>query len=164
LTPLQVGRYAEYLAKMEFTLYGFQVYTSEVDDRGIDFVARRGSGPFIEVQVKSARNLNYVFMKKAKFPVSETLSLVVVLLLDGQEPDMYLIPSTRWRKPDSVFVDRDYVGLQSPPEYGINLSRRNMPSLSQFAFPRSAAELISGADTLSRTAPPQLSVSEPSSP
>jgi hypothetical protein len=29
LNPLQVGRYAEYFTKMEFTLYGFEVYTSE---------------------------------------------------------------------------------------------------------------------------------------
>jgi hypothetical protein len=41
LSPLQVGRYAEYLVKMEFTLYGFDVYTAEVDDKGIDFVVRK---------------------------------------------------------------------------------------------------------------------------
>lgn len=34
LNGLQVGRYAEYFVKMEFTMHGFQVYTSEVDDRG----------------------------------------------------------------------------------------------------------------------------------
>jgi hypothetical protein len=34
LTHLQVGRYGEYYAKMEFTLYGFDVYGAEVDDRG----------------------------------------------------------------------------------------------------------------------------------
>ena len=27
-------------AKMEFTSYGYDVYTSEVDDHGVDFVAR----------------------------------------------------------------------------------------------------------------------------
>lgn len=42
LSSLQLGRYAEYFVKMEFTLYGFDVYTSEVDDRGIDFVIRGG--------------------------------------------------------------------------------------------------------------------------
>ena len=30
LTGLQLGRYAEYYAKMEFASYGFEVYTSEV--------------------------------------------------------------------------------------------------------------------------------------
>lgn len=40
LTPLQLGAYAEYYAKMEFASHGFDVYTSEVDDHGVDFVAK----------------------------------------------------------------------------------------------------------------------------
>ena len=40
LNHLQLGRYAEYFTKMEFTSYGYEVYTSEVDDHGIDFVAQ----------------------------------------------------------------------------------------------------------------------------
>lgn len=42
LSHLQVGRYAEYFVKMQFVLLGYEVYSSEVDDRGIDFV--RGDG------------------------------------------------------------------------------------------------------------------------
>ena len=38
LNHLQVGKYAEYFVKMEFTMYGWQVYSTEVDNRGIDFV------------------------------------------------------------------------------------------------------------------------------
>ena len=41
LTGLQLGRYAEYYAKMEFASYGFEVYTSEVDDHGVDFIAKK---------------------------------------------------------------------------------------------------------------------------
>lgn len=33
----QVGACAEYLVKMEFTIFGLRVYSSEVDDRHIDF-------------------------------------------------------------------------------------------------------------------------------
>ena len=40
LSGLQLGRYAEYYAKMEFASYGFEVYTSEVDDHGVDFIAK----------------------------------------------------------------------------------------------------------------------------
>jgi hypothetical protein len=58
LNSHQVGRFAEYFVKMEFALYAFEVYTSEVDDRGIDFVARHGAGGFFEVQVKSVRESN----------------------------------------------------------------------------------------------------------
>jgi hypothetical protein len=51
LNKQQVGAYCEYFVKMEMTMHGFQVYTTEVDDRGIDFVCRHGKGPFIEIQV-----------------------------------------------------------------------------------------------------------------
>jgi hypothetical protein len=40
LNTLQVGKYSEYFVKMEFTLYRFDVYQAEVDDKGIDFVIR----------------------------------------------------------------------------------------------------------------------------
>lgn len=39
LTPQKLGTFGEYYAKMELTSYGMSIYTSEVDDHGIDFVA-----------------------------------------------------------------------------------------------------------------------------
>ena len=56
LSHLQLGRYAEYYAKMEFASCGYDVYTSEVDDHGVDFVARNPvDGQYYEIQVKSIR-------------------------------------------------------------------------------------------------------------
>jgi hypothetical protein len=86
LNPLQVGRYAEYFMKMEVTLCAFEVYTTEVDDRGIDFVMRR-DGQFYEVQVKSARRLNYVYFDKSKFELRDTLLAAIVLLQQGAAPN-----------------------------------------------------------------------------
>ena len=40
LNNQQVEAYTEYFVKMELTMHGFQVYSTEVDDRGIDFVVR----------------------------------------------------------------------------------------------------------------------------
>jgi hypothetical protein len=143
LNKQQVGAYAEYFVKMELTMFGFQVYSTEVDDRGIDFVARHGSGPFIEAQVKALRGPGYVFMKKSYFKPSETLHLALVMLKQGEAPDLYLIPSSRWVDADGVFVSRDYgEGLKSAPEWGLNLSRRNMWALEKFRFEQSASLLI----------------------
>jgi hypothetical protein len=49
---------------MEFTLAGFDVYTSEVDEKGIDFIIRKDEDRYYDVQVKSVRGLNYVFFPK----------------------------------------------------------------------------------------------------
>lgn len=134
LNTLQVGKYSEYFVKMELTMHGFQVYSSEVDDRGIDFVARYENGPFIEIQVKSLRSTGYVFMPKKSFRLRGNLYLALVLLSENQAPDFYLIPSAAWNSPDGIFVSRDYPGLKSPPEWGLNISKKNMSALKRYRF------------------------------
>jgi hypothetical protein len=129
-----VGRFAEYFVKMEFALYGFQVYTAEVDDRGIDFIVRHESGGFYEVQVKSIRGLNYVFMQKDKFPLRPDRLAAVVILVEDQSPDLYLIPAPAWESPNALLVSRDYEGKQSKPEWGLNLCTKNLPLLANFRF------------------------------
>jgi hypothetical protein len=119
---------------MELTMYGFQVFTTEVDDRGVDFVARYEPGPFIEVQVKSLRGSGYVFMEKTKFALAEHLYLAFGVFQQGEAPVLYLIPSTAWRTPGPVFVERNYEGLKSKPEWGLNFSQRNMAVLEPYRF------------------------------
>lgn len=135
LNKQQVGKYSEYFVKMELTMYGFEVYTTEVDDRGIDFVARRPDGPFFEIQVKSVRDLNYIYLEKAKFGLSNTRFLALGLLFDGKPPELYLIPSLTWETPNALFASRNYgEGRKSAPEWGLNLSTRNMPLLEPYRF------------------------------
>jgi hypothetical protein len=142
LNKQQVGAFAEYFVKMELTMYGFQVYGTEVDDRGIDFVARFERGPFIEIQVKSIRSAGYVFMQKEKFPLRENLFLALAVLSEGQPPDLYLIPAAAWTASNTALVSRDYEGLKSKPEWGINLSKRNMPGLAAYRFGSVVSDLI----------------------
>ncbi|MFC7364154.1 MULTISPECIES: DUF4365 domain-containing protein [Bhargavaea] len=137
LNRLQLGRYAEYFAKMEFASYGLEVFTTEVDDRGIDFVIKDQNGRFCEVQVKSLRSLGYTFMRKVYFDIrNENLYLALLLFESGRLPDIYLIPARVWKEPNPIFVDRNYdgPGQKSAPEYGINLSQKNYPLLEPFKF------------------------------
>ncbi|MEM7210311.1 MAG: DUF4365 domain-containing protein [Pseudomonadota bacterium] len=143
LNHLQLGKYAEYYTKLRLTRHGLQIYSPEIDDRGIDFIARPGDGPFIEIQVKSIRGFNYVFMRKEHFPLGQTRYLVLGLFVadSSDEPDLFLIPATTWLQPDAVFVSRDYEDSKSAPEWGINVSRKNLPRLRDFAFDKMLAEL-----------------------
>lgn len=134
LSKQQLGRYAEYFVKMEFTLHEFDVYTAEVDDKGIDFIIRKDIGTYHEIQVKSSRNLTYIFLRKDKCVLHESFLVAVVLFTDDQQPDLYLVPSATWRTPNALFVDRDYRGKKSKPEWGLNLSKRNLPLLQPYAF------------------------------
>src|ERR1035438_3204084 len=89
LNRLQLGKYAEYLVKMEFVLYGCDVFTSEVDDHGIDFVVRTRQGNHYDVQVKSFRletgkGTPYVYLDKQTFRVDPRSLLVLVHFVNGQ--------------------------------------------------------------------------------
>ena len=69
-------------------MYGFQVYSTEVDDRGIDFIARYDKGEWLQIQVKSARtaNTNYIFLSKDKFELSPSIFVVLVLFDELKPP------------------------------------------------------------------------------
>ena len=142
LNHLQLGRYAEYYAKMEFASYGFEVYTSEVDDHGVDFVAKLPcENNFLEVQVKAVRNYGYVYITKAKMPkLSDNRFVCYLNFTDGKLPDVFVIPASVWEKPNSIFVDRPYdkPGQKSAPEWGIQISKKNYhllaPYRSEFWF------------------------------
>ncbi len=141
LSHLQVGRFAEYFVKMELTMLGLDVYSAEVDDKGIDFVVRIDARTYLDVQVKSVRGLSYVFFPKDKFILRDNLLAAVVLLLQDQPPELYLLPSLAWKQPNALLVDRDYEGLKSRPEWGMNLSQKNRPLLAPYAFSQSITRL-----------------------
>ena len=134
LNPLQLGKYGEYFAKMEFTKAGVDVYTVEVDDKGIDFVVRnvvrnvvrKNELEYFDIQVKSVRNNNYVFMKKEVFSPRKNLFLALILFEDNKDPTLLLIPSLDWQnKTYSFLVERNYEGKKSKPEWGINITKSN---------------------------------------
>jgi len=129
-----IGQYGEYYAKMEFTSYGFDVYTSEVDEHGIDFIAKSKEGVFYEVQVKSVRNDNYVFIRKSKMILDERHLVCFIRFIDGELPDCYVFPATVWQNPDgSLFTSKDYEGLKSAPEYGISVKKKkNLETMRKY--------------------------------
>lgn len=134
LTPQKLGTFCEYYAKMALASYGMSIYTSEVDDHGIDFVAESTEG-FLKFQVKSVRvNTNYVFMRETCFDINDSfLYLILIILKDGEHPDMYMIPASAWNNKESkLLVYHAYEGKKSAPEYGVNLSARNQQELDQY--------------------------------
>jgi len=130
LTKLQVGKYAEYYVKMFLTQYGLDVYSAEVDDKGIDFVIRVRQDKYVDIQVKSVRKGGYAYMTKDKFQPRDNLYLALVVFPEGAKPLFALIPSNEWLTDRPSFLaDRDFVGLQSSPEYGISISKNSLPQI-----------------------------------
>ena len=136
LTPQKLGTFCEYYAKMTLASYGLSLYTAVVDDHGIDFVVEMGNA-FLKIQVKSVRcGTGYVFMRKEHFDADDPLLyLLLVMLYDGEHPKLYLIPASAWKQQgDRMFVCREYEGKKSQPEYGINLSAKNLDRLKPYTL------------------------------
>ena len=134
LTRQKLGTFCEYYAKMSLASYGVSIYTSEVDDHGIDFIAESKRG-FLKFQVKTIRKgTGYVFMREEYFDISDqSLYLFLLLLNDGEHSIEYLIPATTWDNDSSnIFVYHSYKGKKSKPEYGLNISAKNIPQLERF--------------------------------
>lgn len=149
LNHLQVGRICEYWVKMFLTLENLDTYSSEVDDKGIDFVVRLDKAIHIDIQVKAVRlkSSSYVFITKKNWPKEDLLRtnlyLALVLLKDGYAPDVYLIPSSAWLSTNDLLCSRDYEkeAQKSLPEWGVNISTKNMSILEQYALPLQVAEI-----------------------
>jgi hypothetical protein len=119
---------------MEFTMHGFDVYTSEVDDHGIDFVIRTDDNKYYDIQVKSIRGYSYIFFPKDKFEKRDNLLAAVVIFIESEEPRFHLIPSTAWVKHDKLFKDYDYDGKKSKPEWGLQISKATLELLEPYNF------------------------------
>ena len=145
LSGLQVGKIGEYWAKIWMTFAGFDIYTTDVDDKGIDFIIRTDDEKHIDVQVKTVREkTGYVFVTKSKWKsgLRENLYLILVLLKNNEMPSVFLIPSKVWGNPTALFTEKNYEkeGQKSPPEWGINISQKNMEELEQYEITKFTAK------------------------
>jgi len=96
LNNIQKGSFAEAYAKMAFTLEGFEVYTTEYDDRGVDFVIRNSEGKYFAVQVKSTGEGSNPFVYAEKFIPTGEFLFCAVRLIEGRSPDVYLAAGSDW--------------------------------------------------------------------
>jgi hypothetical protein len=92
------------------------------------------SGRSLEVFVSTQRLGGYVFWTKRRFTPASNRLAAIVLLADAEDPDVYLVPSTEWRKASPPLTDRPNVGKKSEAEYGISLARSSLPTLRRYAW------------------------------
>ena len=143
LSKREAGAVGVDAVKGAFRRAGYTVFESEETRTPTRFAVARDRGPMYDVRVRTCRppGGNYTFLTKSELELSESVFVVLVLLHEGESPELYLIPSLAWREPNSLLVDRDYEGLASAPEWGISLSGKSLPLLAEFNFAREAGRL-----------------------
>ncbi len=141
LSGLQLGRYAEHWAKLRLIEAGYEVYSTEVDDRGIDLLIRIGPGRCLEIQVKAVRKRNLTFIQKKHLgatpaEVEDRLRsgycMLFMLFADGIEPKVYLIPGYAWLTPNAGIYDNTAGDRQYGPCLEIRPAKKNEPYLEVY--------------------------------
>ena len=122
-------------------MYGLLVFSAEVDDRGIDFVARRNDGVHFDVQVKTITKRNYTYISQSKF--SEKLVVCLVVLSELSSPEMFLFLGSDWSKDKSGLLSHKKFPSQKEAEYGINITMERLPLLQEFLFNKRVSALLS---------------------
>ena len=143
LSRQQKGTYGEYVAKMEFVIYGYLVFGSEIDDRGVDFVVRNEAGSHFDVQVKTVTDRNYTYIRESKF--AENLWICLVVLTEGDHPALYLFSGRDWNSDTSGLLQYHHFPKAKEPEYGIHVTKTRASAMERFAFDRSVERLREGA-------------------
>ena len=96
--------------------------------------AETPSGRSVEVFVSTQRVGGYAFWTKRRLEPAGNRFVAIVVLGDAEDPGLYVLPSTEWRNASPPLTDRDNVGKQSEPEYGISLARSSLPALERYRW------------------------------
>ncbi len=135
-TNLYVGEFGEQLVKLNFVINEIDTFTPLIDDKAIDFIARIDENSYYDVQVKTIRLTKdrYFYETKEKWgeEIRQHLLIAFVILLANKEPTLLLIPGKQWKEEsllNKIFSNRDYNGLKSKPEWGLNFTSKNLEYL-----------------------------------
>jgi len=110
-------KYAEYFMMAEFMKAKVAIFQKENGREGVDFIFKTKSRNYHELYlqtIKIEEKQSVSILKSALGEPKDNLWVALVLLMDGIEPVLYLIPSNQLAKPD------DYVFFES--EQGERLS------------------------------------------
>ncbi|TVR49393.1 MAG: DUF4365 domain-containing protein [Puniceicoccaceae bacterium] len=145
LNTIQKGSFAEAYAKMAFTLEGFEVYTTEFDDRGVDFVVRSPGGGFFSVQVKSTGETAQPCIYAGKFSLTPDFLFCAVRLIEGEEPELFLARGSDWMQSEGC-LNFNRRGGRAGSYYEIRFSKRHTKSLEQHRFANYVSQLRTAAE------------------
>ncbi len=121
-------------------MYGLLVFSSEVDDRGIDFVARNDAGCHFDVQVKTVTGHNYTYVTESKF--RDSLWVCLVVLEEGQAPRTYLFSGKDWAGDTEGLLKRQHFPNAKEPEFGIHLTKSREPILEKYRLDHVIGRLL----------------------
>lgn len=113
---------------------------SELEKRQISYKERKDSFYEITIQGKSyllkcrTYNNNYTFVSKSEIPnLVDNIIFTLVEWINNKPSNIYLIPMCEWKNSENTILkDRNYTGLNSQPEWGVDINKSNKHELAKY--------------------------------
>jgi hypothetical protein len=102
----------------------------------------RGRTRECELFVSTQKVGGYAFWTKRRLEPAGDRYVAIVLLSEGEAPELFLIPTLDFRHAAKPLTDRDFVGLKSEPEYGVELTAASIARLQPYAWADREPELL----------------------
>ncbi|PKG24271.1 hypothetical protein [Niallia nealsonii] len=128
LTTRELNRKAKEVVKEKFQEYGVNII-----EKDRTFSVKTKEGKEIEVLVKSIRRpTEYVLILKKHMDANQSNYYIALVIFSGDNtPELFLIPAIAFLQPNDLLRDRPNY---KNPEYGMNVSNKNMPLLIIYKF------------------------------
>jgi hypothetical protein len=144
----KLTKYTEYFMMAEFMKAKLEVSQKENGREGVDFIVKTDSGDTHElylqtINVEEKKSIS--ILKSDLGEPKDNLWIALVLLMDGINPTLYLIPSSQLTKPDDyIFFDSNQKGsLSHFSSWRIKVFTKGiMGKLSEYLFVYQVENLI----------------------
>ena len=96
-------------------------------------------------------NGNYNFISKNELPeLKDNIFVAIVYWMQNKPSKIFLCPSTLWENdPNGIFKEKNYEGLSSGAEWGINLTENKISLLEEYEFTK-MIDKLTGTQTTNR--------------
>lgn len=137
----------EQFVKQELMKAGLEVFASESDNRGVDFIVKAPSGKYHELFLQP---INLDFARSVKIPkgdlgeLKDNLWIALVFVMKGIGPVLHLIPSKILESPDNyIFFDHEQdVRFKHLSNWEIKVFQKSIGELSKYSLTNMVSKLV----------------------
>lgn len=142
MSNAELGKYAKTFLRDRLKNLGVDLIDYKLD--GADICAKI-EGKYYKFKVKSIRKANtgYIKIKKKGLDIRDaSLFIATILFYNNGISKIFLIPVAELANENDLFRNRDYPKMKSSPEWGLNVTDKNMDILNQFELSKVLKKLI----------------------
>lgn len=142
MSNIELSKYAKEFFKARLESLGFNLV--DINLGNVDACVKT-KDKYYKFKVKSIRkpSTGYIKIKKKDVDIDdESLFISTILFYDTGISDIFLIPAADLENDNDLFRNRDYHNLKSTPEWGLNVTEKNMDILNQYKISKVLEKLI----------------------